>query len=151
MTQVRLGITRPQADGTLVPVSGVVELRPSMRRETPDDVILPEPIYVPIRPPARPVVNLAPSVGWAWQVTEHVRGKATTRYFLVPDSVEIVDYADLEEVDPLTLSPTTAPEAAWWAALSGLVRKAGPMTREEYDALPVKDPGVLYLLRTSTP
>ena len=83
--------------------------------EAPDRLLLPASM-----PPVRLVagealLHLAPTgAGWCWQIIERTpRGK--TRYVLVPDSVATLDYADLVDVDPLTLDPTAEPEAAWWA------------------------------------
>ena len=84
--------------------------------EAPDRLRLPASM-----PPVRLVggealLHLAPTgAGWCWQIIERTpRGK--TRYVLVPDSVATLDYADLVDVDQLTLDPTAEPEAAWWAA-----------------------------------
>ena len=62
------------------------------------------------------LLHLAPTgAGWCWQIIERTPcGK--TRYVLVPDSVATLDYADLVDVDPLTLDPAAEPDAAWWAA-----------------------------------
>lgn len=67
-------------------------------------------------------VTLAPtSAGWAWQVFESVDGvKDLTYYVTVPDVPGPLDDADLERVDPATLSPAAAPEAAWWAEVRRL-------------------------------
>ena len=85
--------------------------------EAPDRLRLPASM-----PPVRLVageatLHLAPTgADWCWQIIERTpRGK--TRYVLVPDSVATLDYADLVDVDPLTLEPTAEPEAAWWAAI----------------------------------
>ena len=66
------------------------------------------------------LLHLAPTgAGWCWQIVERTPG-GITRYVLVPDSLDIVDYADLVDVDPVTLDPTAEPEAAWWAAWAAL-------------------------------
>ena len=63
------------------------------------------------------LLHLAPTgAGWCWRIVERTPG-GITRYVLVPDSLDIVDYADLVDVDPVTLDPTAEPEAAWWAAI----------------------------------
>lgn len=148
MTQVRVRLTRPGPDGINRPVSGVTAWQPSRRLVDGDDVLLPgPPMYVDHRPPAVPVIELdpvEPTDGWAWQVTEYVQARATTRYVLVPDSDEVVEYADLVEVDPKTLAPTSQPTAAWVAALAGYVKKGPLLTQQEFDELPDKDPNTFY-------
>ena len=108
-----------------VAAAGHLECRPyapdpdgaRLHLEAPDRLLLPASM-----PPVRLVggetlLHLAPTgAGWCWRIIERTpHGK--TRYVLVPDSVATLDYADLVDVDPLTLDPTAEPEAAWWAAL----------------------------------
>ena len=99
-----------------------------LQLEAPDRLLLPASM-----PPVRLVggealLHLAPTgAGWCWQIIERTpRGK--TRYVLVPDSVAVLDYADLVDVDPLTLAATAEPEAAWWAAIEGIQGGAGGLT-----------------------
>ena len=111
-----------------VAAAGHLECRPwapdadgaRLHLEGPDRLRLPASM-----PPVRLVggealLHLAPTgAGWCWQIIERTpHGK--TRYVLVPDSVATLDYADLVDVDPLTLDPTAEPEAAWWAVVESL-------------------------------
>jgi hypothetical protein len=137
VTQVRLTLTRPDLDGAPADVSGVLEWGPADA-----------PVFADIRPGDRPVRTVDPG---PWPVTEWVRSTPTKRHLLVPDVPDVVDYADLPDVDPATLTPTATPEAAWWAALHGLVRKAGPMTKAQYDAIDPHEQNVLYLVTPPTP
>ena len=132
MTDVLVRLTIPSSGAVAsgwvpadeVAAVGHLECRPwapdadgaRLHLEAPDRLLLPASM-----PPVRLVggealLHLAPTgAGWCWQIIERTpRGK--TRYVLVPDSVATLDYADLVDVDPLTLDPTAKPEAAWWAA-----------------------------------
>ena len=87
--------------------------------EAPDRLLLPAGFTVRLVA-GEALLHLAPTgAGWCWQIIERTpRGK--TRYVLVPDSPTVVDYADLVDVDPLTLAATAEPEAAWWAIVESL-------------------------------
>ena len=83
--------------------------------EAPDRLLLPASFTVRLVG-GEALLHLAPTgAGWCWQIIERTpRGK--TRYVLVPDLAATLDYADLVDVDPLTLDPAAEPDAAWWAA-----------------------------------
>lgn len=148
MTDVLVRLTAPSSGAVAsgwvpadeVAAVGHLECRPyapdadgaRLHLEAPDRLLLPASM-----PPVRLVageatLHLAPTgAGWCWQIIERTpRGK--TRYVLVPDSVATLDYADLVDVDPLTLDPTSEPEAAWWAAwdalASGLMVKSANLS-----------------------
>ena len=97
----------PDADGARLHLEG------------PDRLLLPAGFTVRLVG-GEALLHLAPTgAGWCWQIIERTpHGK--TRYVLVPDSVATLDYADLIDVDPLTLDPTAGPEAAWWAIAESL-------------------------------
>jgi len=82
-------------------------------------LVLPVPFHEKIGAGGVTDVELAPTgVEWAWRVYVQVHGvSAYSEYVAVPD-VEAMDFTDLIRVDPATLDPTAAPEAAWWAALN---------------------------------
>ena len=130
MTDVLVRLTTPSSGAAAsgwvpadeVAAVGHLECRPyapdadgaRLHLEAPDRLLLPASM-----PPVRLVggealLHLAPTgAGWCWQIIERTpRGK--TRYVLVPDSVAVLDYADLVDVDPATLAATAEPEAAWW-------------------------------------
>ena len=119
MTAVRLGILRPSADG-LVRVDGRVALRPHARHTTapdePTDVVLPSAFTVQLTAsePA-PVVEL--EAGWVWVGRESIAQSGIIRHVLVPASTEVIDWADLADVDPATLEPSPEALAGWTAAV----------------------------------
>lgn len=119
MTQVRLALSAPTADGPRRRPSGSLEWRATKRRAVSGDVVLPAPFTVGVGTDTPPVIQVDPTgPDWAWEVVERVQGGAPRKRTLaVPDSVAVVDYADLVELDPATLDPAAQPEAAWWAAL----------------------------------
>ena len=137
MTDVLVRLTAPSSGAVAsgwvpadeVAAAGHLECRPwapdpdgaRLHLEGPDRLLLPTSM-----PPVRLVageatLHLAPTgAGWCWQIIERTpHGK--TRYVLVPGSVATLDYADLVDVDPLTLDPTAEPEAAWWAMAGSTV------------------------------
>lgn len=117
MSSVRVGVVRPSATGTPVLVQGYLLWAPHARRAVDGDVQLPASFRVDLDGSVRPVIEV--ESGWAWRVTEFVTGGAPgPRYLTVPESSEVVDYADLTEVDPATLEPTESTVPAWEAAVS---------------------------------
>lgn len=131
MTVVRVLIKAP-ADGATVPVTGDLHWRPTARRVIPSDgvqpaaVVLPESFTVPLSAGGADV-DVEPTTGaWVWAVIEAFPGSAPKRrYFAVP-AAATVDYADLTEVDPETLSPAPSADPAWLAPLNELA--AGTVT-----------------------
>lgn len=121
MTSVRIGIFAPSSTGDDRRPSGSIEWRPTRRRTVSGDVVLPAPFTVGLLATA-PVIEVAPTgADWVWRVVERVQGGAPDyRYLAVPNVGTVVDYADLVEVDPETLTPTAAPEAAWWSIVKDL-------------------------------
>jgi hypothetical protein len=118
VTTVRLALLAPTSDGTGRRPTGSLEFKPTKRRNVAGDVVLPAAFSKGLTDPPS-TAELAPTEpGWAWQVIERTSGGSPrSRYVTVPDTAEVVDYADLVAVDPATLEPTEEPEAAWWAAL----------------------------------
>ena len=143
MTDVLVRLTAPSSGAVAsgwvpadeVAAVGHLECRPwapdadgaRLHLEAPDRLLLPAGFTVRLVG-GEALLHLAPTgAGWCWQIIERTpRGK--TRYVLVPDSPTVVDYADLVDVDPLTLDPTAKPEAAWWAAIEGIQGGAGGLT-----------------------
>lgn len=107
MTQVRIDLRVPTPDGTYIPATGRVKWTPLLRRHvdgTVDYVVLPASFSVWLTTPP-PVAEVEPTTTeWCWRVEEYTQA-GTVRYVLVPDSVDIVDYGDLTEIDPNTLLP----------------------------------------------
>ena len=143
MTDVLVRLTTPSSGAAAsgwvpadeVAAVGHLECRPyapdadgaRLHLEAPDRLLLPAGFTVRLVA-GEATLRLAPTgAGWCWQIIERTpRGK--TRYVLVPDSPTVVDYADLVDVDPLTLAATAEPEAAWWAAIEGIQGGAGGLT-----------------------
>jgi hypothetical protein len=71
-------------------------------------------------------VSLEPtSAGWAWRVDESVDGvKDLTYYVTVPNVAGPLDDPDLPRVNPSTLTPQAAPEAAWWPVANATITAA---------------------------
>lgn len=122
MTTVRIDLRRPDADGVDVPATGYVQWKPTSRRHVEegdeDYVVLPDSFMAP----AQGEVEVAPTgPDWCWKVTERTLNLAgVTRHVAVPNTVGVVDYGDLVDVDPKTLDPAVEPEAAWNLALANL-------------------------------
>jgi len=72
-------------------------------------------------------VEVEPSTpAWVWYVTEYFDGvPAKQRAFAVPD-MATVEYTDLVEIDPDTLTPAPSPNPAWLAPLNTVA--AGAVT-----------------------
>jgi hypothetical protein len=126
VTTVRLALLAPTSDGTGRRPTGSLEFKPTKRRNVAGDVVLPAAFSKGLTDPP-PLAELAPTEpGWAWQVVERTSGGSPrSRYVTVPDTAEVVDYADLVEVDPATLDPVAEPEAAWTLALDQRVPAGG--------------------------
>lgn len=163
MTLVRISLTTPAADGTLVPAVGLLRFTPTARRTvtgTPDKVVLPHPFTVQLTTGAADV-TLAPTTSlWAWRVDEYLNGvPARTVHVQVPDAAE-KDYPDLAVVDPATLTPGPSPHPAWvssanlTAARTPEAMFAGAITRDSNGAptsAPVKWPDGTTGTYTGTP
>lgn len=114
MTVVRMAFQRPEKLGT-VPSSGRLEWRPTARRTDGLVVVMPAGFDVPLVGGVASV-DVAPSgLDWVWKVEEYLTG-GLTRYVTVP-AVPEISYADLVDVDPVTLAPSAVPDPVWWAAL----------------------------------
>lgn len=131
MTDILVRLTTPSSGAVAsgwvpadeVAAVGHLECRPyapdadgaRLHLEGPDRLLLPAGFTVRLVG-GEATLRLAPTgAGWCWQIIERTpRGK--TRYVLVPDSVAVLGYAPLVDVDPTTLAASAEPEAAWWAA-----------------------------------
>lgn len=106
MTIVRVKVQNP-TDGPPVPASGSIRWAPTARRIIPGEGGEPSTIVLPSEFPAPLVggavdVEVEPAV---WSVVEQFAGHPSRRrHFAIPDQ-ESVDYADLIEIDPITLDP----------------------------------------------
>ena len=118
MTQVHVALGRPGPDGRM-PLVGDVTFSRSKR--TSDGVW----VVLPIEFSKRLIlgectVELEPTKpGECWVVGEPT-AQGRTRSILVPDSLSVLEYQYLPEVDPGTLEPEAEPEAAWWSVVESL-------------------------------
>ena len=115
------------------PAVGHVEWQPYAveHDETPDDrVILAAAFAVQL---VRGEVSVPLEPGY-WWVRERCAYGRERRLVLVPDSA-LVEYGDLVEVDPATLDPAAAPEAAWWAALQAVIDAGGATPEQVAEAV----------------
>lgn len=119
MTRVRVDLRVATQDGTYIPAVGRTKWTPTRRRHvdgSTDYTVLPSGFSVWLMS-AAPIVEVAPtSAGWCWKVQEYTQAGGV-RYVGVPDSATVVDYGDLPDVDPTSLSGASVPEASWWLAL----------------------------------
>lgn len=135
------------------PLVGTVAFAPTRRlhiEEADDFLVLPEPFAVELVD-GQAEVDLRPtSASWAWAILERVP-KGIRRYVLVPDSLTPLDYGDLVDVDPGSLT-VGAPDPTWWAALDGKVGSDGSvlnvitLTEAQYAALSPKVATTLYVI-----
>ena len=128
MPVIRFVRTAPTAGGGVVPASGRVRFRPTRPRVvvgSPDVTVEPVPFDVVLLAGAADADLTPTGAGWAWRVDESVDGvKDKTYYVVVPDVPGPLDDADLIRVDPRTLTPTAAPEAAWWPVANATITAA---------------------------
>ena len=107
---------RDLADGSKGPVSGAVRCTPTRRRDTPDGLgdIMPSGFTTVLDADGWFRAELDESgVDWAWGITEAIpHGE---HYWVAVGAGATGDLGDLVRVDPATLDPAAAPEAAWWA------------------------------------
>lgn len=119
MTTVNVRLTNGEGD----PAMGSLWLSPTSRHEDGSIVTTMAEYEVPLNGTALTVIAMtATAPSWAWTVREDlVTGGGIVRTVAVPaDLGAPIEYGDLIDVDPKTLSPSAVPEAAWWAALTAL-------------------------------
>jgi hypothetical protein len=142
MTTVKITLLRPTPAGN-VPATGYVECIPTLRHTTDPDtaIVLPARFSVHLGEPllagdGETVLQAAEDgvawaeleptdVGeyadlWAWRFTEKTTN-GQRRYCAVPTAVGILDYADLEDVDPETFPPAIPAVPVWTLAIAAAV------------------------------
>lgn len=127
MPVIQFRRSAPRSTGD-VPATGYFRFVPTADRAvpgTPDTVIRPVPFTAKLVGGAIDV-DLAPTgPGWAWSVLESIDGiRDETYYVLVPDAPGPLDDPDLTRVNPASLGPLRAPEAAWWAVANSTITDA---------------------------
>jgi hypothetical protein len=118
MTTVHVAVFRAAQDGE-VPLLGTIEFSPTARYRLDDGVVLPVSFYVQFLGEPQDVILQPSTNDWVWKVIEKFSGTSDVRYLVVPDSDELVDYDDLQEVDPATLAPAQPP-STWNVALEAV-------------------------------
>lgn len=100
MTRIRLGILKP-AQETTIRSSGVMVFQPTKRlTDEVVNLILPQPFSVVCDGTKDEIVDLMPTgPDWCWMATERFGSYVHRRWLIIPDSVQILDYATLSEVD----------------------------------------------------
>ena len=119
MSKVHVSLHRDAAHGK-APISGPMRFAPSRRRSAGADIILPAGFDVDLVDGEAVVELDATGPDWCWCAYEPTL-RGAIRSILVPEAGdEVLEYSSLPDVDPATLEPTAAPEAAWWAALQAV-------------------------------
>lgn len=120
MTLVHIDLRLPDE---VTPAVGAVYFAPTRRLDIGGYTVLPTPFVVQLVD-GKASVDLRPTeVSWAWHAQEKIVGGK--RHALAVPDVTSINYNDLTEVDPATLSPVAVPEAAWWAALDDIILGGG--------------------------
>jgi hypothetical protein len=111
MTNVHIYLKRGDF---VTPSEGEVWIYPFKRVNATGFFVLPDPVVVALVD-GQATVSLQPSgVDWAWYVDENVPA-GIKRLVAVPNSGTTLEYDDLVDVDPTTLTAASAPVAGWWA------------------------------------
>lgn len=116
MTTINITLLKPSDEGLIAAV-GYIEFKPTARQEIPEGIVLPSPFEITLDENGQATVELAPTTPYfAWRIREHVF--SGDNYFVaVPNTEEIIEYTELERLDPLTLEPYEN-IAAWEAVLN---------------------------------
>ncbi|QIN94321.1 hypothetical protein SEA_BLUEFEATHER_17 [Arthrobacter phage BlueFeather] len=131
MALVTITSAHDTAAGTLAPTpSGSLTFTPTRRRTEGDTIILPAPLTVELTAGAGSITLAPTPPGWAWRVQEAFDGQPRRVLHVTVPEVEAVNYAALPAVDPATLDPAAAPEAAWWALVGSTV-EAGTVVGDD--------------------
>lgn len=111
MTTVHFQIGRPSRDGQ-EPSRGELWLITTRRIAVGKTVILPAPCVIPLDR-GEATAQLTPTdPRWCWKIVEHTPGGGT-RHVSVPDSDQLIEYADLDDIDPRTLKTKDYGEDSW--------------------------------------
>jgi len=123
MTQVHIDIKKESSTGVEVPLLVGMAWSPSKLRTVGDTIVVPESF--PVTLDYAPVtITVTPSQfpDWVWRVRYWADSTKYDKYLIVPNSASVLEFTDLEEIDPATLSPVVEPEPAWWAYVGNPVQ-----------------------------
>ena len=120
MSKVHVSLHRDDGTSERTPICGAVRFIPTRRRTAGADIILPAGFDVELVDGEVTVELAATGPDWCWMVIEPTK-RGLIRYIIVPDvGDDVLEYAELPDVDPATLEPSAEPEAAWWAIVESL-------------------------------
>lgn len=110
MTQINFDFGHPSADGVAVLAGEPVHVVPTKRFKVGNRIVVRDSFDVRLSETGTATINVPPTDGtFAYEVT--VGGKKDTWHFTrvvqVPDSKTAIDFADLVDVDSVTLIPST--------------------------------------------
>lgn len=138
MTQIHISIRKPKPGG-LDPVTGTLRFRPVRRHfDAAKNLIIAASFDADLSESGELTVDLLPTTSaFVWQVIELAdTPQAYTRYVEVPNSTNVVAYADLVEVDAGTFVPKDM-------AGSQLLKVRHASTQSEAEALSAQYPDEL--------
>jgi hypothetical protein len=119
--------TVPAADGTRRPASGFFIWTPTRRRVIPGDIdeVVEAVSFVVELVDGKFEIDPAPTGNtWVWRVDEKIEGiRNRTVYLAVPLNGP-VDYTDLVEVSPASMTPVAEPTNLWYAYVDELSARA---------------------------
>ena len=116
MSRVHVSLHRDDGTSERTPICGAVRFVPTRRRTAGADIILPAGFDAELVGGEVTVELAATGPDWCWMVIEPTK-RGLIRYIIVPVvGDDVLEYAELPDVDPATLEPSAEPEAAWWAA-----------------------------------
>ena len=120
MSRVHVSLHRDDGTSERTPICGAVRFVPTRRRTAGADIILPAGFDAELVGGEVTVELAATGLDWCWMVIEPTK-RGLIRYIIVPDvGDDVLEYAELPDVDPATLEPSAEPEAAWWAIVESL-------------------------------
>lgn len=140
MTQIHIKIMKPKTGG-LDPVTGTLRFRPVRRHfDAAKNLVIAASFDADLSKSGELTVDLLPTTSaFVWQVVELADSpQAYTRYVEVPVSSNVVEYADLVEVDAGTFVPKDM-------AGSQLLKVRRASTQSEAEALSAQYPDVLVI------
>lgn len=138
MTQIHISIRKPKTGG-LDPVTGTLRFRPVRRHfDAEGNLVIAASFDADLSESGELTVDLLPTTSaFVWQVIELAdTPQAYTHYVEVPDSTNVVEYADLVEVDAGTFVPKDMQG-------SQLLKVRHASTQSEAETLSAQYPDVL--------
>ena len=138
MTQVRIDIRKATATGTNVPLRIGMQWAPTVARNVGSSLVLPESFAVLLDYAPVTIVVAPTGPGWAWRVRYSVNSQKYDRYLVVPNSASVVEFTDLVEVDPGTLTPSALSSGSiLYATDTGAPMRVSVLSNGTITAVPV--------------